>query len=354
MDNMISKDELKEIENVLETKEKPEQTQPEKKTRKPREAKVDSKKENKKKDETKIKEIKASIINIDELSKLGHIDNSDVIFAIIEIAVNSELYNINQSNKSRHFWDTLNEKPQFESLLKIFKTETLRKYWRIISETSSTDKLVETISKYKDDINKTSMKVLTIITSIKAYLSGKIKDFSIYLQSADKPAASQLVNKAKAKYDDYDESFEDPTLLNHKREKNSKAIEELNIIATQELNDGPKRRTRQRNINNSTIITSIEQNQFNQIETIVETFKIQLPELEESEIWEALKKNSFNIINTYQYLNDQISNEPFCFNDEDDYVLRNFQKGPYYKRLLDEKGKDRIEERMVFLDIDYS
>ncbi len=354
---MISKDEMKEIENLLEKKEEPEQQQPEKKKRKPREAKVDSKKENKEKDEAKVKEIKAAIINIDELSKEGHIENSDVILAIIEVAVNSELYNINQSNKSRHFWDTLNEKPQFENLLKIFKTETLRKYWRIISEISSTDKLVATISKYKDDINKTSMKILTIITSIKAYLSGKIKDFSIYLQSVDKPGVTSGVNRAsraKAKYDDDDESFEDPKLLNQKREKNSKAIEELNKIATEVRDDETKRRTRQRNVNNSTIITSIEQNQFNQIDTIVETFKSQLPELEESEIWEALKKNSFNIISTYQYLNDPISNELYCFNDEDDYVLRNFQKGPYYKRLLEEKGKDRIEERMVFLDIDFS
>ena len=122
MDHMISKDEMKEIENLLEKKEEPEQPQPEKKKRKPREAKADTKKDEKVRDEVKTKEIKASIININELSKEGHIDNADVIFAIIEVAVNSEQYNINQSNKSRHFWDALNEKPQFENLLKIFKT----------------------------------------------------------------------------------------------------------------------------------------------------------------------------------------------------------------------------------------
>ena len=142
----------------------------------------------------------------------------------------------------------------------------MRKYWRILSEISSTDKLVATISKYKEAINKTSMKVLTIITSIKAYLSGKIKDFSSFLQSAEKPGVSTSVNRssrAKAKYDDDDESFEDPKLLNHKREKNNKAIEELNKAAAEEIEEGAKRRTRQRNVNNSVTITSSEQNQFN-------------------------------------------------------------------------------------------
>lgn len=39
-----------------------------------------------------------------------------------------------------------------------------------------------------------------------------------------------------------------------------------------------------------------------------------------------------------------------CFTDQDDFILKNFPKGQYFKMLVAIKGKDRVEERQIFLD----
>lgn len=41
-----------------------------------------------------------------------------------------------------------------------------------------------------------------------------------------------------------------------------------------------------------------------------------------------------------------------CFNDEDDYILKNLTKSFFYKKLVSDKGSDKVEERLLFLDID--
>lgn len=43
-----------------------------------------------------------------------------------------------------------------------------------------------------------------------------------------------------------------------------------------------------------------------------------------------------------------------CFNDEDDYILKNLSKSFFYKKLVSDKGKDRVQEREIFLDIDHN
>lgn len=251
--------------------------------------------------------LKAPLIKIDEQCKDDSyiILNSDVLLIIIEVATNSALYGLNLSNKSRQFWNLLNENKTFDKVLKIFKTETLRKYWRIISEVASLDKLVATINKYKDNINKTSLKVLTIIVAIKDYLSGRIKDFESYLDTPDKPSNMNNPRPQRTKaprIDDDDESFEDPQLLATKRGKPDSFDNINKVINDAKGEEGNlKRSTRAKNTS-ADIFTSVDKHLFGQIETIVNSIKNQLPELEDEEILEALKKNSFNIINAYYYL----------------------------------------------------
>lgn len=39
-----------------------------------------------------------------------------------------------------------------------------------------------------------------------------------------------------------------------------------------------------------------------------------------------------------------------CFKEQDDYILQNYAKTRFLKMLVEQKGKDRVEERQLFLD----
>ncbi len=84
-------------------------------------------------------------------------ENSDVILSLIEICSNSAKYGLTNSNKSRLFWDELFKKPEVSVVFKNFKSETLRKYWRLINDLDKNEKVIETTNKYKDEINKKSL-----------------------------------------------------------------------------------------------------------------------------------------------------------------------------------------------------
>jgi hypothetical protein len=97
-------------------------------------------------------------IDLDELKKKDKPENSDVILCLIEICTNSTKYGLTNSNKSRLFWDELFKKTEVSAVFKNFKSETLRKYWRLINELDKNEKVIETTIKYHDEINKENVK----------------------------------------------------------------------------------------------------------------------------------------------------------------------------------------------------
>lgn len=260
------------------------------------------------------------IIDLEKLSNNEKpLENSEVLLAIYEITGNSEHYDISKSNKSRAFWDSLVNVKSFEKILTAFKSETLRKYWRLLSEINNQKKVLETIQKNAPLINATSLKLLTIITVLKEYISGKIPNLDKALselpdKSLPKPLGGRS-RKAGQRYDDDDDdSFEveekpKKQLLNNKRkvkeETNDmqKAIEVVNnaIDPTTEVKNSSTRRST-RNKASSTLFSEEDKKIFSEIEIIVNTLKGVVPEASEHEVWESLKKNSFNVINSYLYL----------------------------------------------------
>jgi hypothetical protein len=279
------------------------------------------------------KEIKVQIISLEELSsKEEPVENSDVLLSLFEITNNSEFYGLSASNKSRLFWNQLSEIKVFSKILVAFKSETLRKYWRLLSEISTNEKVINTIVTHRDSINRTDLKLLTIIHTIKDYLSGKTHDLDKQLnESPDR----NIKGGPKGKHnDDEDESFhvdekEQPSkVLKNKRQRSDKFVtntlaqhlEEANkgtvfnitqVNSTNrtennlhEENNNMKRSLRPRSTANNAIFTQSDKQLFSQIEIIVNTFKDQFPELNETDLWDALKANSFSIIDTYHYLNE--------------------------------------------------
>ena len=74
-----------------------------------------------------------NIINLEDLSnKKKPLQNTEIILAIMEICLNSSKYGINLDNSSRNFWEKIGEREDIFSVIKQFKPETLRKYWRRI------------------------------------------------------------------------------------------------------------------------------------------------------------------------------------------------------------------------------
>ena len=66
----------------------------------------------------------------------------------------------------------------------------------------------------------------------------------------------------------------------------------------------------------------------------------------------ALKINSLNIPQTYEYLKKPHLplNEKHAFNEGDDHVIRYMKDTTFYKELLENKGKENVENREFFLN----
>ncbi len=98
------------------------------------------------------------VVDLDEIKKKSKIENSDIILSLIEVCTNSNKYGLTNSNKSRLFWDELFKKDDIAIVFNNFKSETLRKYWRLINELNKTDKVIETVKKYEEQINSENVK----------------------------------------------------------------------------------------------------------------------------------------------------------------------------------------------------
>lgn len=256
------------------------------------------------------------LIDFAEISKKSRaLKNSEILLAIIEIATNPQAYGLVGSIKSRPFWDKLNEISDFKKILAIFKTETLRKYWRLLSEISSQKKVVDLIIKHKETINQTTLKPLTIISFIKEHLTGNIDNFEASLLEAPERA---LCGKSHKRRDTEEESFDEvpKNLLNNKRGKSSEEPTAFHNNGFLDSNGTEARATsgkKAQKSRGSYLFTDEDKEIFKNIDIIVEIIKNQVPEVSDLEIWEALKKNTFTIVNTYQYLIDTEKHEGKMF-----------------------------------------
>lgn len=138
-------------------------------------AKAEDAKPKKEQKKTSIKQIKAcepkkvkqtpvydinveSLINVEDLAKKAKFENSDLLLLLIEISINGFKYDLKKSNKSKLFWDDVFQNQLLSGILKQFKSETLRKYWRIISETQQIQTFIDTIKSYTTQINNQNIK----------------------------------------------------------------------------------------------------------------------------------------------------------------------------------------------------
>lgn len=98
-------------------------------------------------------EDKPEIINLSSLENKTEIKNSEYILAIMEICINTHKYNLPHSNSTRVFWEEVMENQSLFAIVKAFKPETLRKYWRIIRDLNEHNKVITIVKKHSNQID---------------------------------------------------------------------------------------------------------------------------------------------------------------------------------------------------------
>lgn len=260
-------------------------------------------KEDTKKSITKLPSSTPSIIDIHKLNKKVCLAHSDCLFVIFEITMNPKKYGLDTSSKSRGFWDKLNELHVFTKILEVYKSETLRKYWRNLADVENPTKILDIIKQHKEAIDETNLKLLTIINLIAGYADGSIIDLEECLRFDNLTKISSTNIKKEEKEEKEDESVK---LTNHKRKKEN--IDAMLMLSKEEIaeldltTEKMVRSTRTKTPNQ--LFTSLDKSNFEQIEDIISTLSKHLPECSIKRIIEALKMNSFNVINAYLYLKD--------------------------------------------------
>lgn len=107
--------------------------------------------------------------------------NTDMIKIILEITLNSQKIGITKDNSSRSFWDEVSKLPQFEDIFRLFKGETLRKYWRELRQTKKYKKIIHSLNQYSNLLNAENIKLLSAIKIVCDYVTYPKKSIEYYI-----------------------------------------------------------------------------------------------------------------------------------------------------------------------------
>ena len=271
------------------------------------------------KEENQNQQVEA-IIDLPKLASQSEIRNSDILLAIFEICTFNKKYNYECSNNTRAFWERVVEEEVLKKIFKNFKSETLRKYWKIIRLSGNNDKFIEIVRHNEKFINNPVFKLLPIINGI-----------SSFIQS----------NSDQKNFEDYFTSInsKDKKPVPHKEENNNNVPE------------------KKKNVKIKRIVEDKEESEKEEVEPKI----LQLDEIinklmkitkkSREEVYIAFHGTNGNIKNAYLYLMDNDKYEKYFFLDTDDYIIKNLKDKNYFKELLEKKGEELIKEREKFLGI---
>ena len=268
---------------------------------------------------------KAALQNIDlimdlpKLSTKSYITNTDIILSILEICTFNKRYNYDCSNNTKAFWDRVVKEGILKKIFKNFKSETLRKYWKIIRQTGNNDKYLEVVKQNEDFINNNGFKLLPIINTISTFITTPPKDqnFEEYFIEQNPKELKEMAKREPSP--EKDENLE--------QKQKRKKLEKYQKEFSDKNNIDPK-------------ILELE-------ETIEILMKITNAKREN--VYRALHGCTGNIKNAYLYLKDSKKYEKYFFASTDDYIIKNLKNKSYYLNLLNKKGEESVKERERFL-----
>ncbi len=294
--------------------------------------------------------IKDLIIDLPKLSMQSEIRNSDIILAILEICTFNKKYNYDCSNNTKAFWDRVVEEGILKKIFKNFKSETLRKYWKIIRNAGNTEKFVEAVRKNEKFINNPVFKLLPLINALAYYIQTDEKDFEEFFGVFN--AKNKKNFSPKVEKEENNEKKLDNNLLGNKRAEpdNDKNYE---IIVHKEEQNGENKKSKIEL--KQPILARSDDEQENDkrmldFDDIVNRM-MKISKLSREEVLVALYGTSYNIKNAFLYLKDNEKYDKYFFQATDDLVIEKMMDKKYFKDLVDDKGMELIEERKKFLGI---
>ena len=219
--------------------------------------------------------------------------NTDMILFILELCLNSSQFNLKGDNSSRKFWEEVGKIELISPVTKIFKPETLRKYWRLLRSINQPKKIINVLKEYNNSLNDVNIRLLSCISIVYDYLLCKKKGVKIDF-FIDK-YCGKFINKAK-------------------RGKNLKDM-------------------------------TLEE----QIDEIIKQFQKAFPLKKKEEIMEKLYQCSFDLKNTYLVLKDEANFGFLLFNEKDDEMVLTNLGYAQYKEFAKQKGHNNIIKRKKFL-----
>jgi len=293
---------------------------------------------------------KESIIDLHKLSGQSEIKNSDIILAILEICTFNKKYNYDCSNNTKAFWERVADEEVLKKIFKSFKSETLRKYWKIIRLAGNNDKYIEIVKKYEKFINNPIFKLLPIINAISSFIQTDENNFEEFFLSFNSKDKKDFIHKEKEK-----EKVEDKKKINLIGEKRSRS-----------KSNSPQKKEQKKNIVEENKKLKSEDSKVNkekdkEEEDGVDPKLVKLDDLvnklmkiskfSKEEVVNALYGTSNNIENAYLYLQDNEKYDKYFFVQTDDYIIKNLRNKGYYIDLINQKGEDLVKERERFLGI---
>lgn len=319
------------------------------------------------------------LIDVNSLAKRQIITPSEIVLSLVEIAHNQDYYQLSYKNKSKTFWeDVLN----YKLLGKIFnglKSETLRKYWRILSkyDHSKIKFVVEKNKKFFDSMN---IKILTILTALSKHFENKIDDIEKYVRAQIVDIRKEAIYQEVVKNDATGEVVEERDVRTttskrrryepgHKRQfvqRNPMDKELLDDIYSSGSKKSSKFQQLIKGLNQEKsvqlkFLKSLSEKEkkkilnineddkfaFKVIDLVLDALEKEFKNISRDYILDTLISNSMYLIQTYQCLNDE--DEHLGFTSADDKVILKMKGKKNYAKLIKEKGEKRVLEREEFL-----
>ena len=262
-----------------------------------------------------------TIIDLGVLAGKSEIRNSDIILAIFEICTFNKKYKYDCSNNTKAFWERVVGEDILKKIFRNFKSETLRKYWKIMRLTGNNEKYIDIVKHNEKFINNPVFKLLPIINGISTYIQ---------------------TNPDKQNFEEYYTSINSKNKVIHKEENNEKKSYSSPTPKILEISKKVEEKEESEKEKVDPKILELD-------DLINKLMKI--TKYSREEVFKALYCTSGNIKQAYLYLMDEIKYEKYYFIDTDDYIIKNLRKKNYFKDLMDQKGEELIKERETFLGI---
>ena len=288
--------------------------------------------------------IKDTIIDLPKLSMQSEIKNSDIILAILEICTFNKKYNYDCSNNTKAFWDRVVEEGILKKIFKNFKSETLRKYWKIIRNAGNTEKFVEAVRRNEKFINNPVFKLLPLVNALAYYIQTDEQDFEEFFGVFNSKCKK---NSLKVENGETKETNSNNLLANKRAQPDKE--EKMHI---EENNDEKTKSKLELKI--PIIAKNDEEEELNKrmidFDDVVNRMMI-ISKLSREEVLVALYGTSYDIKNAFLYLKNNEKYDKLFFTKTDDFVIQNIRNRDYLKDLINDKGIELVEKREKFLGI---